>query len=152
MNTTNSNVKKKLHLNPILKKDLRVTSRTMKFSWGLFAFEAVLTLIFIFAISIIYNENTGYVEIYKALVWLFPIIGATELSIVALIMPIETATAITSEREKQTFDILLTTVMTPRAIIRGKVLAAVMHIMTFIIASIPLMALSFTAGGVGWWL
>ena len=151
MNTTNSNVKKKLHLNPILKKDLRVTSRTMKFSWGLFAFEAVLTLIFIFAISIIYNENTGYVEIYKALVWLFPIIGATELSIVALIMPIETATAITSEREKQTFDILLTTVMTPRAIIRGKVLAAVMHIMTFIIASIPLMALSFTAGGVGWW-
>ena len=151
MNTPKSKVNKKLHLNPILKKDLRVTSRTMKFSWGLFAFEAVLTLIFLLAISIIYTENDGYVEIYKALVWLFPIIGATELSIVALIMPIETASAITSEREKQTFDILLTTVMTPRAIIRGKVLAAVMHIMTFIIASIPLMALSFTAGGIGWW-
>jgi ABC-type transport system involved in multi-copper enzyme maturation permease subunit len=152
MNTPKSNVKKKIHLNPILKKDLRVTSRTMKFSWGLFAFEAVLTLIFLLAISIIYNENDGYVEIYKALVWLFPIIGATELSIVALIMPIETASAITSEREKQTFDILLTTVMTPKAIIRGKVLAAVMHIMTFIVASIPLMALSFTAGGISWWV
>lgn len=139
-----------IRLNPILKKDLRVTSRTMKFSWGIFIFEAFLGIIFLFAMAIIYDDNLGYTGIYKEMVALFPIIGGTELGIVALIMPIMTATAITQEREKQTFDILLTTVMTPMAIIRGKVLSAVARVMMFIIASIPLMAISFTVGGIGW--
>ena len=42
-----------IRLNPILKKDLRVTSRTMKFSWGIFIFEAILGIIFLFAMAII---------------------------------------------------------------------------------------------------
>ncbi|MBO6259562.1 MAG: hypothetical protein J6N47_01915 [Lachnospiraceae bacterium] len=141
---------KKLRLNPILKKDLRVIARNMKFSWGLFAFEAVLGVIFLFAMLIMYEE-VGYTNMYSSMVALFPIIGGTELVIVALITPILTASAITSEKEKQTFDILLTTVMTPHAIIRGKLLSAVTRVMMFVVGSIPLMAISFTVGGVGWW-
>ena len=141
---------KKLRLNPILKKDLRVIARNMKFSWGLFAFEAVLGVIFFFAMIIMYKE-VGYTSMYSSMVALFPIIGGTELVIVALITPILTASAITSEKEKQTFDILLTTVMTPHAIIRGKLLSAVTRVMMFVVGSIPLMAISFTVGGVGWW-
>ena len=41
---------KNIHVNPIMKKDLRIRSRSMKFAWGLFAFEAVLGVIFLFAI------------------------------------------------------------------------------------------------------
>ncbi len=141
---------KKLRLNPILKKDLRVIARNMKFSWGLFAFEAVLGVIFLFAMLIMY-ESVGYTNMYSSMVALFPIIGGTELVIVALITPILTASAITSEKEKQTFDILLTTVMTPHAIIRGKLLSAVTRVMMFVVGSIPLMAISFTVGGVSWW-
>ena len=141
---------KKLRLNPILKKDLRVIARNMKFSWGLFAFEAVLGVIFLFAMLIMY-ESVGYTNMYSSMVSLFPIIGGTELVIVALITPILTASAITSEKEKQTFDILLTTVMTPHAIIRGKLLSAVTRVMMFVVGSIPLMAISFTVGGVSWW-
>ena len=141
---------KKLRLNPILKKDLRVIARNMKFSWGLFAFEAVLGVIFLFAMLLMY-ESVGYTNMYSSMVALFPIIGGTELVIVALITPILTASAITSEKEKQTFDILLTTVMTPHAIIRGKLLSAVTRVMMFVVGSIPLMAISFTVGGVSWW-
>ena len=30
----------RIQLNPIVKKDLQVTARSMRFSWGLFAYEA----------------------------------------------------------------------------------------------------------------
>ena len=43
----------KLRWNPIVKKDLQVTARSMRLSWGLFAYEAVLTITFLLALSAI---------------------------------------------------------------------------------------------------
>ena len=51
-----------IRLNPILKKDLRVTSRTMKFSWGIFIFEAFLGIIFLFAMLLPYPISKGIVR------------------------------------------------------------------------------------------
>ena len=143
---------KNIRLNPIVKKDLRVLSRSMKIAWGLFAYEAVLLIVFLFAIWIIFEEFSGYgySADYQAFVVMFPVISAIEFGIIALLMPIMTATAVSGEKERQTFDILLTTVMTPRAIIRGKVASAVIRVMVFMVGSIPLMALSFTLGGLSW--
>ena len=144
---------KSIRINPIMKKDLRVLSRTMKIAMGLFFYEAVLMIVFLFAIWLIFEENNGnygYSANYQAFVTLFPLISAIEFGIIALLMPIMTATAISGEKERQTFDILLTTVMSPRAIIRGKVGSAVVRVMVFMVASIPLMALSFTLGGLSW--
>jgi len=45
----------KIRLNPIVKKDLRVISRSMKIAWGIFAYEVVLAIIFFFAIYIIFD-------------------------------------------------------------------------------------------------
>lgn len=143
---------KNIRINPIVKKDLRVLSRSMKIAWGIFAYEAVLLIVFLFAIWIIFEEFSGYgySADYQAFVVMFPLISAIEFGIIALLMPIMTATAVSGEKERQTFDILLTTVMTPRAIIRGKVGSAVIRVMVFMVASIPLMALSFTLGGLSW--
>ena len=143
---------KNIRINPIVKKDLRVLSRSMKIAWGLFAYEAVLLIAFIFAIWIIFEEFSGYgySADYQAFVVMFPVISVLEFGIIALLMPIMTATAVSGEKERQTFDILLTTVMTPRAIIRGKVASAVIRVMVFMVGSIPLMALSFTLGGLSW--
>ncbi|MBR3307053.1 MAG: hypothetical protein IKI75_07375 [Lachnospiraceae bacterium] len=140
-------------LNPIVKKDLRVISRSMKIAWGIFAYEGVLAIIFLFAMWIIfesYNTSYGFTRNYGEFVAMFPILAAVQFGIIALLMPIMTATAVSGERERQTFDILLTTVMTPIAIIRGKVFSAVARVMVFIVASIPLMAVSFTLGGLSW--
>ena len=143
---------KNIRINPIVKKDLRVLSRSMKIAWGLFAYEAVLLIAFLFAIWIIFEEFSGYgySADYQAFVVMFPVISVIEFAIIALLMPIMTATAVSGEKERQTFDILLTTVMTPRAIIRGKVASAVIRVMVFMVGSIPLMALSFTLGGLSW--
>ncbi len=144
------NSRKKFKINPIVKKDLRIISRSMKFSWGLFAYEAILGVVFLFVLMFAFDNGYGYTGSYETLVSLFPILSGVQFGIVMLILPIMTASSISGEKERQTFDLLLTTVMTPRQIIMGKLMSAVLRVMVFIVASIPLMAVSFTLGGLSW--
>lgn len=142
-----------LKMNPIVKKDLRVAARSMKFSWGLFAYEMVLALIFLLAMSIIRAEVDSYynsTNIYHMMVYLFPVLAVAQVCIVALVVPIITASSISGEKERQTFDIMLTTCMSPFSIVLGKVVSAVIRILFFVAASTPVMALAFVAGGLSW--
>ena len=143
----------KIRWNPIVKKDLQVTARSMRFSWGVFAYEAVLTLIFLLALSVIQQESksiytTG--NIYGYLIYLFPVLSVAQVCIVALIVPVITASSISGEKERQTFDIMLTTCMSPFSIVLGKVASAVLRILFFVTAGMPIMALAFVAGGLSW--
>lgn len=142
-----------MKINPIVKKDLQVTARSMKISWGLFAYEAVLALTFLLAMSVIKSVTGSFYSsynIYGALVYLFPVLAVSQVMIVALIVPIITASSISGERERQTFDIMLTTCMSPFSIILGKVTSAVIRILFFVTASIPVMSLAFVVGGLSW--
>jgi len=142
-----------MKLNPIVKKDLQVTARSMRLSWGLFAYEAVLTMAFLLALYIIQiDRNSIYSSgnVYSSLVYLFPVIAVVQVCIVALITPIITASSISGEKERQTFDIMLTTCMSPFSIVLGKVISAVFRILFYVVASMPIMALSFVVGGLSW--
>ena len=139
--------------NPIVKKDLQVTARSMRISWGLFAYEGVLTLAFLLALLIIQEETQYFYDtsnVYSYLVYLFPVVAIVQVCIVALIMPIITASSISGEKERQTFDIMLTTCMSPFSIVLGKVFSAVLRILFFVAGSLPIMGLSFVVGGLSW--
>ena len=143
----------KMRLNPIVKKDLQVTARSMRFSWGVFAYEAVLTMAFLLALSVIQQESRSiYTDsnVYGYLIYLFPVISIAQVCIVALIVPVITASSISGEKERQTFDIMLTTCMSPFYIVLGKVVSAVLRILFFVVAGMPIMALAFVAGGLSW--
>lgn len=143
----------RLRVNPIVKKDLQVTARSMRLSWGLFAYEAVLTMVFLVALSIIQQISSGFYSsgnVYSHLIYLFPVLSIVQVCIVALIVPIMTSSAISGEKERQTFDIMLTTCMSPFSIVLGKVMSAVLQILFFVAAGMPIMALAFVAGGLSW--
>ncbi|MDE6915784.1 MAG: ABC transporter permease subunit [Lachnospiraceae bacterium] len=143
----------KIRWNPIVKKDLQVTARSMRLSWGLFAYEIVLVLAFLLALAVIQSSNNSYYSsrnIYSYLIYLFPVLAVAQVLIVALIVPIITASSISGEKERQTFDIMLTTCMSPFSIVLGKVVSAVLRILFFVIAGMPIMALSFVVGGLKW--
>lgn len=144
----------KMRLNPIVKKDLQVAARSMRLSWGLFAYEAVLTLAFLLGLLVIQEETSYYYyetnNIYSYLVYLFPIVAVVQVGIVALIVPIITASSVAGEKERQTFDIMMTTCMSPFSIVFGKVVSAVIRILFYVVASTPIMALSFVVGGLSW--
>ena len=60
-------------LNPIVKKDVKVQSRSMKICFGVLAYELILALVFFFAMFIIQENNTYYSDnIYSELVGLYP--------------------------------------------------------------------------------
>lgn len=139
--------------NPIVKKDLQVTARSMRLSWGLFAYEAVLTMVFLLALSMIQQAGSSFYSssnVYSRLIYLFPALSVAQVCIVALIVPVITASSISGEKERQTFDIMLTTCMSPFSIVLGKVMSAVLRILFFVAAGMPIMALAFVVGGLSW--
>jgi ABC-type transport system involved in multi-copper enzyme maturation permease subunit len=80
-------------------------------------------------------------EVFSALVMLLTLI-------VLVLAPASTAGAISLEREKQTLDLLTTTPISSLAIILGKLLSALSWVFLLLLASIPVLALVFTFGGV----
>lgn len=141
----------RIRMNPIMKKDFKVTARSMKMAWGLMAYEAILAFLFIIAITLLsYSTSYDYQNIYSDLNYLFPWIGITQISMTALTIPIMTASSISGEKERQTFDIMMTTCLSPWAIVAGKVFSSVMEVMLYVIASIPIMSLTFILGGLSW--
>ena len=84
------------------------------------------------------------------MVWLYPVLAIAQWVILGAVIPIHTSSAISGEKERQTFDIMMTTSMTPWSVIMGKVMTAVAQAMIFVVASIPFMALTFVVGGLSW--
>ncbi|MCM1024930.1 MAG: ABC transporter permease [Roseburia sp.] len=140
-----------MQLNPIVKKDVRVQARSIKICLGVFFYEAILALVFFFAMFIIQQERRySTSNIYSYMVWLYPVLSITQLVILGVVVPVRTASAISGEKERQTFDIMMTTSMTPFSVILGKVMTAMLQSMFFVVASMPIMALSFIIGGMSW--
>ncbi len=141
-----------IKVNPIIKKDLRVSSRSMKLAWELFGYVAIQAGIFILMFSAMRSLGayTYGVEIYQSFVAFFPVLAITQLGIISISIPVITASSVSGEREKGTLDTLLTTTTSYFSIVFGKMMSAVIRIMIFILASIPLMAISFMVGGLSW--
>lgn len=140
-----------MQLNPIVKKDVKVQSRSMKICWGVFAYELILALVFFLAILMIRQESYYSTDnIYSSMVWLYPVLAVTQFVILGVVVPVRTAAAISGERERQTFDIMMTTSMTPFSVVMGKVATAIIQSMLFVVGSMPVMALPFIIGGMSW--
>ena len=92
----------KFKLNPIIKKDLRVTSRSMKLAWELFAYVAILGIIFLLMFSMFrqYSNNVDNTELYQEYVAFFPVLAIAQLGMLALSIPIITASSVSGERER----------------------------------------------------
>ncbi len=68
--------------------------------------------------------------------------------LVALMAPSFAAGSITGEKERQTYEMLLASPLTPRAIVAGKLLASLCHLGLLVVASLPIVMLCLPLGGV----
>jgi ABC-2 type transport system permease protein len=71
-----------------------------------------------------------------------------QLLLVIFITPAFTAGAISGERERQTYDLLRTTLLPARALVSGKLISALAYVVLLILAAIPLESIAFFLGGV----
>ncbi|MBX3030622.1 MAG: ABC transporter permease [Chloroflexi bacterium] len=69
--------------------------------------------------------------------------------LILVLAPAFTAGVISSERERQTLDLLVTTPLSTVGLVVGKLFAALLWVFVLILASVPVMALVFVFGAVG---
>jgi ABC-2 type transport system permease protein len=79
---------------------------------------------------------------------LFGLVVAVQLFLALFIGPALTAGAITGEKERQTYDLLLTTLIPARALLGGKLLSGLSYLFLLIFAAVPLQSIAFLLGGV----
>ena len=112
---------KKWRINPILNKELRLGSRSIRLPLSVMFYDIVLAIVAVIAIFIASYAGSydGGVD-FSGFLYIYQVIGWTQLGITLLIVPILTAGSISGEREKQTLEIMLTTPKKPISIVWGK--------------------------------
>ena len=128
--------------NPILRREFVVGIRK-----PLTAFLAALTILTLGAILFILWPRTGVFSDSNSNE-LFTIFLGTELTFMILMTAGFTASAITSEREHNTFVMLQTSLLTPGEILLGKLFGTLGVSIVLFIVSIPVMALCSLSGGI----
>lgn len=134
--------------NPVLVKELKLCFRSFKSFSGLMFYLAVIC-IFIAGFLLLTTEFTGKGFFRPDTSFMmFAVLTILQMALVLFITPSLTAGAISSEREKQTLNILLTTTQSSTQIVIGKLLSSVAFLVLMLIAGLPLYSLVFLFGGV----
>ncbi len=141
-----------MQVNPITKREIKITARGKRYFIEIFVFEMILMLTFILSLNSIFGKSNGNVNSadYNMFGKLFPLVGLAELLIMSFVIPVMTGASISGEKERQTFDIMLTTSIRPFQIVWGKLMSVIVRIMMFAIAAVPIMAVSFVSGSLSW--
>lgn len=143
---------KRLVDNPVILKELRGRMRGGQ-AFTLLTIYLGLIAVFIVLIYNLISPSFSYAwdpgirqEAGKAI---FGTVVLLELLLVSFIAPGLTAGAITSERERQTYEILRTTLLSARALVLGKLGSAFAYLFLLILTAVPMQSLAFLLGGVG---
>lgn len=134
--------------NPVLMKELKLRFRAFKSFSGLMFYLAVLC-IFVVGFLMIYTQFSGTAFFRPSDSFtMFSVLSVLQMALVMFITPGLTAGAISTEREKQTLNILLTTTQSSTQIIVGKLVSSVVFLILMLVAGLPLYSLVFLFGGV----
>lgn len=138
--------------NPVLSSELKVKMRSFKTVMGIILYVGIL----VFIASLYYSIATKYSYYgYNAVnanqeigTTLYILIALFQFALIMVIVPAQTAGAISGERERQTLDLLLCTRMSAFEIIIGKLISSLAFILLLIMSSLPLFSLVFLFGGI----
>ena len=71
-----------------------------------------------------------------------------QIFLVTLVGPAFTAASISGERERQTYDLLRTTLLSAHALVSGKLFSALSYVFLLIVAAVPVLSIALMLGGV----
>jgi hypothetical protein len=133
--------------NPILIKEMRSRMRGRRSFLVLTGYVLVLSLI-LGLVYLVLSNNAPAMTVNSAGMYLTPVLIFVQMGLICLIAPTFSASAITSEREQETFDLLVVSLARPSTIVFGKVGASLSYLLLTLFGSLPLIALTWSLGGV----
>lgn len=134
---------------PLVVREVRTRMRGTRS----FVIVFVYDLLLICFMALIYLEQTrqsrwmyGNIELGRSIfVW----VSYAQMALLLLVAPAITSGSITSERERRSLDVMATSLLTPREIVWGKLLASTSFSVVLLISSVPLIGICFMFGGIG---
>jgi hypothetical protein len=136
--------------NPVTVKELRSRMRGRR---GFVVLTTYLLLMsgFITFVYLIYSaaaNNPLGANSRQAGKVVFTAVLAIETFLVVFIGPAFTMAAISSEKERQTYDLLRTTLLSARSLVLGKLLSSLSYVFLLIIVAIPIQSIALLLGGI----
>ncbi len=143
-------LRERLAANPVILKELRGRMRGNR---GFVVLTVYLGLMSLFTILLYLAYTASTANVYGpssqiAGKVVFAGLVGIELFLVCFIAPAFTSGAISGERERQTYELLRTTLLPARSLVMGKLTSALSFIVLLLFAAVPLQSLAFLLGGV----
>ncbi len=137
-------------INPVMLKELRGRMRGMR-AFAVMTVYLGLMSGFTLVLYLIYGaaaRSSGSAAAGAIGRVLFLGVVGIELLLIIFIAPAFTSGAITGERERQTYDLLQTTLLTTPSFVIGKLESALGYVFLLLLSGIPLESIAFLFGGV----
>jgi ABC-type transport system involved in multi-copper enzyme maturation permease subunit len=139
---------KRLLMNPLAARELRVACRSWKLVVVLTAYLLIQSAIFAIFVYVRSESSGVYINPTATGSLLFTVLSVVMVVVVMLVFPAFSSTAIASEHERKSFDLLLLTPLAPWEIATGKFFAAAIQAGIFLVATVPLFAMAGLFGGI----
>jgi ABC-2 type transport system permease protein len=137
--------------NPLMVKELRGRMRGARAFVVLSVYLLLLscfTSIIYYAFSVSSSGPGGGMAMAEAGKVIFYSVVVIEIFMVSFVTPGFTSSAISGEKERQTYEVLRTTLLPAHKVVAGKFSSALTYMVLLILAAVPLESLAFVLGGV----
>ena len=134
--------------NPVYKREIMVSTRSIRLALVLLVFNGILALVALLNMysTLAQVRLTAEVQ-YTSFLDLYLFVAALEFVMLICIMPAITAGSISGERERKTLELMMATKMRPWEIVVGKLMASLSTMALLVASSFPVIAMVFVYGG-----
>ena len=134
--------------NPVFVKEMRVGFREKKVFYALIAWVVVVALVASVCSLGAFDSHQGIDNLPEAGIFFMEALFWIQLGLLTLLAPSLTTSAVSGERERKSFDMLMTTHLSPPELIFGKFGFAASFIFLALCSTVPLESIVFFLGGV----
>ncbi len=136
-------------INPVYRKESRVTWKSFR---SIVLLVLLNLLLSIFATMQINLENGRIAQLlqvdYRAFLSIFKRTMGINYAVLVILTPAMAASGISGERERRSFDLLLSTMMSPADLVFGKLCSCVINAFMPVVSALPIFSLVFLYGGI----
>lgn len=132
--------------NPVLQRELLTNLRASRSFWLMLLYQLALSAVLLAAYPS--GQRVDLTSDNAAAVQLVDFFFLGQYIIASLMAPTFAAGAISGEKERKTYEMLLASPLHPWAIVIGKMVASLSHLAVLIVASLPIIMLALPLGGV----
>ena len=132
--------------NPVLQRELLTNLRASRSFWLMLLYQLALAAVLLVAYPS--GQRVDLTSDQAQALQLVDFFFLGQYIIASLMAPTFAAGAISGEKERKTYEMLLASPLHPWAIVIGKMVASLTHLVVLIVASLPIIMLALPLGGV----